>query len=134
MIFITSLVHLMATKGSIAIIHKAKTQPSHKKFQKLIFLDAIVVMMIVAAIVEAMIWAGYFTMAGAIETFEESLYFSIVTYTTLGYGDITLGEEWRILASLEAATGIIIFGWSTANVMSAIQNIYFGQPLQELKS
>ena len=51
--------------------------------------------------------------------------FSIVTFTTLGYGDIILSENWRILASMEAAAGIIFFGWSTAIVFMAIQNIYY---------
>ena len=88
-------------------------------------LDAIVMLMIAAAVVEAMIWAGCFYLVGAIPDFEEAVYFSIVTYATLGYGDIALNPDWRILASLEAATGIVIFGWSTAIVMAAIQNIDF---------
>jgi hypothetical protein len=74
-----------------------------------------------------MIWGGFYVWFGAIEQFEEAVYFSIVTYTTLGYGDITLNAEWRLLSSLEAASGIIYFGWSTAIVIAAFQNLYFSK-------
>lgn len=56
-------------------------------------------------------------------TLEEALYFSTVTLTTLGYGDITLDEQWRLFASLEAANGIILFGWSTALIFAVVQRI-----------
>ena len=49
----------------------------------------------------------------------------MVTYTTLGYGDIVLHERWRVLASFEAANGIIMFGWTTAIVMAVIRQVYF---------
>ncbi len=100
-----------------------------QRLWNLLWLDAIVIMMILASIIEAMIWAGCYVWLGAIEQFEEAVYFSIVTYTTLGYGDITLSTDWRFLASLEAASGIIFFGWTTAIVMAAFQNIYFPKEL-----
>jgi voltage-gated potassium channel Kch len=55
--------------------------------------------------------------------FERALYFSIVTYTTLGYGDIVLDENWRLLSSFQAANGIIIFGWTTAVIIVAIRTV-----------
>jgi voltage-gated potassium channel Kch len=45
------------------------------------------------------------------------MYFSIVTFTTLGYGDVLVAEQWRILAATEAANGIIMFGWTTALIV-----------------
>ena len=54
-----------------------------------------------------------------------SLYFSTVTFTTVGYGDIVLDREWRQLASFEAVNGWIIFGWATALIMAVIQRLYF---------
>jgi len=32
----------------------------------------------------------------------------------LGYGDITLSEPWRLLAGIEAMSGTLLTGWSTA--------------------
>jgi len=61
--------------------------------------------------------------ADAIEQLETALYFSMVTFTTLGYGDVTMSPDWRLLASFEAANGIIMFGWTTALIAAVIQRL-----------
>ena len=71
------------------------------------------------------VWAATYLSIDAIEGLEKAIYFSMVTYTTLGYGDVLLDENWRVLASYQAANGIIMFGWTTAIVMYAIRNVYF---------
>ena len=43
----------------------------------------------------------------------------------LGYGEIVLDERWRLLASFEAANGIIMFGWTTAVVVAVVHRVYF---------
>lgn len=55
---------------------------------------------------------------GAINAFEPALYFSTVSFTTLGYGDIVLEPRWRLLSAIEGANGLILFGWSTAFLIS----------------
>lgn len=52
-----------------------------------------------------------------------TLYFSTVTFTTLGYGDVTLDAGWRLFASIQAAVGTIMFGWTTAIVMAVLQRM-----------
>jgi hypothetical protein len=49
----------------------------------------------------------------------------MVTFTTLGYGDVLLDERWRLMAAFEAANGIIIFGLTTAVVVAVVQRVYF---------
>jgi hypothetical protein len=48
----------------------------------------------------------------------------MVTYTTLGYGDVVLTGQWRTLATIQAANGVIIFGWTTALIFVFIQRVY----------
>jgi len=55
---------------------------------------------------------------------EAAIYFSFVTFTTLGYGDVTLGEGWRVLSGIEAMNGILLVGWSTAVLFAAVQRIW----------
>jgi len=74
--------------------------------------------------IEIWIWAALYLWLGEFETMERSLYFSTVTFTTLGYGDITLQERWQLLSSFEAVNGIILFGVSTAFVFGVIRKLF----------
>jgi hypothetical protein len=44
---------------------------------------------------------------------QAAAYFSGVTYTTTGYGDLVLPESWRLVGAIEALTGVLMCGWST---------------------
>ncbi len=77
-----------------------------------------------ATLIEVTIWAVTYLALQAMETFEAALYFSMVTFTTLGYGDISLDENWRLLSSVQGVNGIIIFGWTTALVVAVVQRLY----------
>ncbi|MCP3905306.1 MAG: two pore domain potassium channel family protein [Planctomycetes bacterium] len=85
---------------------------------------ALVLVMFIASVIEAALWAVTYIAVGAITGFEKALYFSTVTYTTLGYGDVTLEGQWRLLSAFEAANGIIMFGWTTALIVWAVQRVY----------
>ena len=59
-------------------------------------------------------------------TFESALYFSFVTFTTLGYGDITLSEPWRVMSGIQALNGILLVGWTTAFLFAVVQRSWKG--------
>lgn len=71
--------------------------------------------------VNVWIWAVVFYLAGAFSEFEPALYFSLVSFTTVGFGDIILGHEWRLLSGLTAAAGFLSFGWSTAYMVELVR-------------
>jgi Ion channel len=48
----------------------------------------------------------------------------MVTFTSVGYGDVLLTGSWRILASIQTANGVIIFGWTTALIFYHMQTVY----------
>lgn len=79
--------------------------------------------------IEIIVWAyAYLALlpSGELASFEESVYFSFVTFTTLGYGDITLAENWRLLSGIEALNGIMLVGWSTAMLFAVVQRTWQG--------
>ena len=78
--------------------------------------------------IEIWLWALLYVGLGTFDVMERALYFSTVTFTTLGYGDITLLPRWQLLSSFEAANGIILLGVSTAFVFAVIQRMYQVQP------
>jgi voltage-gated potassium channel Kch len=87
-----------------------------------------VLIMFLASMVEAGLWAATYLFLGAIADLEEALYFSTVTYTTLGFGDVVMEGRWRLLSSFEAANDIITFGWTTALIVAVVQRVYATHP------
>lgn len=70
------------------------------------------------------IWSSGFVLAEAISDWNTSVYFSLVTYTTLGYGDVVLGPGLRIFAAFASVTGLLGFGISTAFLVGAIGKVF----------
>ena len=64
--------------------------------------------------VEIWLFAFLYDYLGALHSFSEALYFSTISYATIGYSDASIHQEWRMVAALEGVVGIILLGWSTA--------------------
>jgi voltage-gated potassium channel len=78
-------------------------------------------------ILQITVWAWAYMILlpeAVLDTFEEAIYFSFVTFTTLGYGDITLPNIWRILSGYEALNGVLLIGWSTAMIFAVVQRTW----------
>lgn len=76
---------------------------------------------------QAIIWGFlYYLLPGIteFETIEKAIYFSLVTFTSLGYGEITISSSNRLLAGFEAMNGILLLGWSTTLMFSVMQFIW----------
>lgn len=74
---------------------------------------------------EVVLWAEVYCILPDLEgprTFPEALYFSFATFTTVGYGDVTIQGKWRLLSGIEAMNGILLFGWSTAMLYALIRH------------
>jgi hypothetical protein len=72
-------------------------------------------------LLDIVLWAWVYRHVGAIDGLELSLYFSGITFTTVGYGDITLIHCWRLLSVGEAINGVLMAGWSTAQLIFIVQ-------------
>jgi hypothetical protein len=97
--------------------------------RSLIVLTSTVIVLIVLHTIEIGIWAiAYLSLVSVeeLETLESALYFSFVTFTTLGYGDITLAAPWRVLSGIEALNGIMLVGWTTAFLFAVVQRSWKG--------
>jgi voltage-gated potassium channel Kch len=126
LVFATTILHAGCTViafRTLAFVHSGHRRlPPHAS--GVISIAALVMMMSLVALLESLLWALAYVGVGAIAGLEKALYFSIVTFTTLGYGDVVMDESWRLLAALEAANGIIIFGWTTALIFAFVQRVY----------
>lgn len=69
------------------------------------------------------IWAVAFVELGALPTLEEAVYFALVAFTTLGFGDVLLPVEWRLLGGLAAANGLLNIGLVTAIMLESMRDL-----------
>lgn len=74
-------------------------------------------------ILETSLWATYYYTRGHFSNFETSLYFSLTSYTTIGYGDVLLPQRWRLLGAIEGVTGVLLCGISTAFIFAVMTAI-----------
>jgi voltage-gated potassium channel Kch len=74
-------------------------------------------------LIEITIWAFFYAWGHGMPDLPSALYFSAVTYTTTGYGDLVLPNEWRLVGGVEALTGILMCGWSAAFFFAVVSRM-----------
>jgi hypothetical protein len=84
-------------------------------------------LLLVLHLMEMAAWAAAYAFANVLPDFETALYYSLKSYTTVGYGDVLPSVSWRLLGPIEAAVGILMLGWSTSIIVAAVQRIYNGR-------
>lgn len=72
---------------------------------------------------EIWLYAFAYVAVGAAADFETALYYSTVTFASLGQGDVVLTREWRLFGAIEAANGVILFAWSTAFLLAVMSRL-----------
>ena len=131
LIITTVIMHAIGTTAWVRVLGRRYADDdglirSGKVVQVLI---GTVIVLLLLHTLEITVWAYaylFIVPEGDLDTFEEAVYFSFVTFTTLGYGDITLSEGWRLLSGIEALNGIMLVGWSTAMLFAVMQRTWQG--------
>jgi hypothetical protein len=118
----TTMLHALGTVAALSFLKKMY-RPWTTHVGRALMISGLVVGMFLVSVLDSTLWAYTYLGIGAIPDIETALYFSMVTFTTLGYGDVALGPDWRLLASFEAANGTIMFGWTTALVVAYMQKL-----------
>lgn len=75
-------------------------------------------------LIETSLWAGFYYTRSLFKDFETSLYFSLTSYTTIGYGDVLLPQRWRLLGAIEGVTGVLFCGISTAFIFAVMSALF----------
>lgn len=120
---IIALTVLIHTFGLIAITHAmarlVATFRMHGQRSRVVAMISVVLGLFGVLTLEIWLWAGCYRMLGLLPDFATALYFSTVTFSTIGYGDIVPAPSWRMFAALEGINGFLLIGWSTAYLISA---------------
>ncbi len=134
LIFLTVINHAFCFDFLMKHVAKKATHWTNKypKYGNTHIMVVIVLGIFFTHSIEAWIWAVFYWQFTGIDTIQQAVYFSTVTYTTLGYGDITLSENWQLLSSMQAVDGILMFGWSTAFLVSIRSNFWSKRGMDSL--
>ena len=100
-----------------------QSQASDKALPDVLMLSSVMLITLVGNFLQLGFWALLFLFLGEFDNFQTALYHSGVNFATLGYGDIVMSEQWRLLGPLEAANGILMFGVSTAVMTAAVMDV-----------
>jgi hypothetical protein len=122
LIGVTVLIHAVCLEGIITAWRAVSIEIEVR--WRAIALSLTIIGIFAAHVIEICVWTIFYFFVEEIQTWESALYFSTTSFTTVGYGDLTLSEEWRLLGSIEAINGMILFGWSTAFIFACVSRIY----------
>lgn len=125
MTFCTVIIHALVL---MPIVYLVRYELRHGRGGVLFWRDvgivAVVALVAFAAhLIAVATWAVVFTLYGEFSQLSAALYHSAMNYTTLGDSDKIMSPSWRLLASLEAANGMLMFGVSTAMLFAVIQRL-----------
>ncbi len=96
-------------------------QPEENILQLYIFVEA-VLMLLLLHVLEAIIWgAFYYLHPEGLPDFATAIYFSLASYTTIGYGDVLLSSSLRLVGAMEGVVGTFMFGLSVGLIVAILQ-------------
>lgn len=120
MISLTVVIHTFGLMGVTHLMSWVTDRIRlHGHRSRMLAMNTVVIGVFAVLTAEVWLWAASFTLIGVVDDFETALYFSTITFSTVGYGDVVPHPEWRMLAALEGVNGFLLIGWSTAYLIAA---------------
>ena len=98
------------------------SQPPHRP-KLILTLSSLSLWVVIQFSIAVWLWALALLWLDVFDALEPAVYFSLVAFTTLGFGDILLPEEWRLLSGLAAGNGLMHFGLMTAILVEGVRQI-----------
>lgn len=126
MVVLTVLIH---GAGITALARILRVEPSvHGEQHHFSLKRALVILAIVLALftlhgVEIWLYAALYLVIGAVQTLEAAVYFSTITYASIGFGDAEMAPAWRLVGAIEGINGVLLLGWSTAFFVTVVARL-----------
>jgi Ion channel len=115
-------IHALVMTAVVRVAHTTRAKHTSRQSLRLIVVMVATVSVLMAAHVsEVIVWALAYALTDAAPAGANLVYFAFVNYTTLGYGDVTPVERWRLLGPMTAMNGVLLFGWSTAVIFDVLR-------------
>ncbi len=119
-IHITGIVFL----GELLVGRGVRIKQQLTSMSTSLLLMAVFSVLITLHVIESCIWAAFYYIRGLFPDLETSLYFSMTSYSTVGYGDVLLPHDWRLLGTVEGISGVLLCGLSAACLFAVVSAIF----------
>lgn len=123
MVVVTVMIHLVGLTVLMRVLRSHGRFVRKLRIRPLTLLLAASLGIFAIHTIEIWVFAALYLSLNTFGHFEEALYFSTVTYASVGYGDLLMPHRWRILGAIEGSTGILMLGWSTAFLVSMLAQL-----------
>jgi hypothetical protein len=116
------VIHALVMTALVPVVRTVGVKKTAHPTVRLIFVMVATVSVLMAAhMSEVLVWALAYAIIDAAPAGADLVYFALVNYTTLGYGDVTPMARWHLLGPMTAMNGVLLFGWSTAVIFQVLR-------------
>jgi len=121
---VTVTIHAAGLSELLRVLLSSSARPDTRFWPVTWVLVRVAGALVVLHLAEIAVWALFYWWQQCLPDAESSFYFSGVTYSTVGYGDLVLPKEWRLLGPVEGLTGILMCGLSTGFFFAVMSRLY----------
>lgn len=124
----TTFIHGVFVAAAAVVFRAAKSraQGTLRFLRDTAVLVVLVLWLMFAHTLEIGLWAWVFLQNGMFEYWETAFYFAGAVFTTLGFGDVLLPDNWRLLSGAAASNGLLLFGLSAAFLFDVVRQLHLG--------
>ncbi len=126
MVVVTVLIHgagITALARSLRIEANAAEEHHHFSLKRAMAILIVVLALFTLHGIEIWLYAATYLVIGAIHTLEAAVYFSTITYSSIGFGDAEMSRPWRLVGAIEGINGVLLLGWSTAFFVTVVARL-----------
>ncbi len=125
MVLLTVAIHAMGLLGLSRLLRRESQEELEEHISPLSLRGLLSTLGLVLGLftlhgLEIWLYGLLFLALGALPDLETSVYFSTITYGTVGYDDHGIAHGWRLVAAIEGINGVLLLGWTTAFFVSLV--------------
>lgn len=124
LVAITVAIHAAGLSVVLSYLLKSRAAAPTRPWPITLLLVRLTLLLMLIHLAEIAVWALFYLWEECLPDAESAFYFSGVTYTTIGYGDVVLAKPWRMLGPIEGATGILMCALSAGVFFATVSRIY----------
>ena len=125
MVVVTVLIHgagITALALGLRVEFEAGEEDHHFSLKRAVVILIVVLALFTLHGIEVWLYAALFLLIVAIPTLE-AVYFSTITYASIGFGDAEMARSWRLVGAIEGINGVLLLGWSTTFFVTVVARL-----------